>query len=257
MKYIWPNTKNIVDFFLRENLSFSRKNYSEKNESKENLFSDNSLIQKEQELFNKYDLAELKNNSTRLNYLENLHLLDLLDKHFPITPQENLKILDIGCKNWFYAKGEYFFFKKYCENLNMDGVEIDTKRLYSNFYTRGEVAKFYIKGLDNVNYISGDFLNLKTKYNYIVWILPFIIKEPLLKWGLPLNYFKPEEMLLHAVNSLEQNGKLLIINQGEEEYSEQKRFCKKLNIRYKEIGEIKSDFIEYKKRYAILIDKTI
>lgn len=257
MRHLLSDTKNVVDFFLRNHLNFSRKNYAEKNENKENLFSNDSLKALERELFDKYNLGLLKNDSTRLNYLENLYLLDLLDKHFPVTTQESLKVLDIGCKNWFYAKGEYFFFKKHGETLNMDGVEIDTKRLYSNFYTRGEVAKFYIKGLENVNYISDDFLNLETKYNYIVWILPFIIKEPLLKWGLPLNYFKPEEMLLHAFNSLEQNGKLLIINQGEEEYSEQKRLCKKLNIKYKAIGEIKSNFIEYKKRYAILIDAAV
>jgi len=123
------NLKNNFDFFVRTHFSFSRKNYVEKNESKEGLCE----IEREKILYEKYDLEYLKNNSTMQNYLENLYTLDLLDRYFtphlnplPKGERKNNKknyelgegesqtILDIGCKNWAYVKSEYAFFKKYC-----------------------------------------------------------------------------------------------------------------------------------------------
>lgn len=256
MKYFLQNLKNNIDFFTRQIFDFSRKNYSERNESKEGLFATKELIEREKYLFEKFELTALKSNSTRENYLQNLYTIDLLNKHLSMIFKENLKILDIGCKNWFYAKGEYFFFKKYCETLTLDGIELDTNRLYTNFYTRTEVAKFHIKDLNGSKYISGDFLNHKEKYDYFVWILPFVVKEPLLKWGLPMEYFQPEKMLEHAYNSLNNDGQIFIINQGEVEHEVQKALCEKLNINYIPIGEIQSEFVNYKiPRYAILIKK--
>lgn len=247
MKHFIQNLKNNIDFFLRQHLSFSRKNYFEKNESKERVSSDEYLSEK-------FDLNYLKSNSTTQNYLENLYIIDILNKFLNINFQETLNVLDIGCKNWFYAKGEYAFFKKYCKNLYLDGIELDGNRIYSNFYSRAEVAKFHIKNLDGTTYIQKNFLEHNKKYDYIIWILPFVTEEPLLKWGLPKNCFYPEKMLLHAYNSLNFEGKVLIINQGEVEYKIQQELCEKLNLSYTLLGEIQSDFSTYKnKRYAILI----
>lgn len=250
------NLKNKIDFFIRQNIRLSRKDYSEKNESKENIFD--STVQKEREIFliKNYEISYLNENSTEENYIHNLYTLDLLDKYFVINTNEELRVLDIGCKNWFYAKGEYAFFKKHCESLTLDGIEIDGNRLYSNFYTRKEVAKFYIKDLTGCSYKVGDFLNHKEKYNYISWILPFVVKEPLLKWGLPIKYFKPEQMLVHAYESLRPEGKLFIVNQGEIEYEEQKQLCKRVGLSFEDIGNVNSVFIEDKyPRYAIIINK--
>jgi len=255
MKYFFENLKNKVDFFLRQNLGVSRKKYSEENETKDDLFKTQELIEREKIIFEKFDLNYLKSNSTRQNYLENLYTIDFLDKYLGIDFKDEIKVLDIGCKNWFYAKGEYLFFKKYCKNLILDGIELDANRLYSSFYSRKEVAKFYTRNT-NVNYIAGDFLEVNDYYDYMVWILPFVVKEPLLKWGLPIRYFKPEKMLKHAYDLLNENGKIFIINQGEAEYEIQKMLCKKLNIPFSEIDEVKSDFLEYEiSRYAILIKK--
>lgn len=256
MKFFIQNLRNSFDFFLRQRLALSKKNYSEPNEAKENLFSDKELIERECQLYEKFGLEYIKSNSTRQNYLENLYIIDILEDYLGIEPKVNLKVLDIGCKNWFYAKGEYSFFKKYCECLQMDGLEIDTNRLYSNLYTRGEVAKFYIKNLENVNYIDKDFLKHEEKYDYITWILPFVVEEPLLKWGLPLKYFKPEKMLQHAYDLLNEGGSLFIINQGEVEYKVQRELCERLKIYYIALGEIKSKFLNYEiLRYGILIKK--
>ena len=123
--------KNKIDYYLRTLTKFSRKNYSEDSELKQAI-----------------------NNYT----------FDVLSKALKPVSQDNLRVLDIGSKNWEYAKGEYNFFKQFCNNLKLDGVEIDAYRLYSNFYSRYEVAKFYIKDLDGAEYYADNLLNINKKY---------------------------------------------------------------------------------------------
>ena len=107
--------KNNIDFFIRNITKFSRRNFIEKN-------------------------AEM----IKINYAQNLYMKDILNQCFEKIYRDSLKVLDIGCKNWFYAKGQHAYFSEFCRNVFMDGVEIDAFRLYSNFYSRYEVAKYYI-----------------------------------------------------------------------------------------------------------------
>ena len=224
---MFEDFKNNIDFFIRNNTKFSRKNYIEKN----------------QELIARYDQ-------------ESKYLYDILDSVFEKRQNNNIKILDIGCKNWYYAKGEHSFFASFCNDFKLDGVEIDAYRLYNNFYTRFEVAKFFIKNLENTNYIAGNLLELKEKYDYIIWLLPFVVPEPLMAWGLPKKFFCPDELLKHAYNLLKENGQMLIINQGEKEAEVQKELLKKCFLPHKYLGEIKSRHFAYKyQRYGFLIDK--
>lgn len=219
--------KNRFDFFIRNKTKFSRKNFVEKNEKL---------------LFH--------------NYLENLYTYDILEQCLNKQPSDCTKILDIGSKNWFYAKGEYHFFKSFVQNPCLDGVEIDAFRLYSNLYSRYETAKFYTKNLKNTNYIAGDLLSINDTYDYIIWFLPFVTIEPLKYWGLPEKYFMPEKLLYHAFSLLKNGGQMLIVNQGEKEAAVQKQLFEKLNIKYTEKGIVKSRFLEYKNdRYAFVINK--
>jgi len=218
--------KNTIDFFIRNKTKFSRKNFIEKNPE---------LIKR--------------------NEKENLYTKDILNQFFKKQEKKNLKILDIGSKNWFYAKGEYDFFNDFCKNFELHGVEIDAYRLYSNFYNRLEVAKFHTKNLKNTKYFPDNLLNIKENYDYIIWFLPFISIKPHVLWGLPKKIFKPEKMFLHAYQLLNKNGQMLIINQGEKEAEIQKELLKKLNIPYQYLGEIKSNFFEYQnKRFGYLIE---
>ena len=140
--------KNTFDFYIRSRTKFSRKNYQGK-----------------------------------IKTAESDYVFDILTKYFKIEFQENTSVLDIGSKNWAYVRGEYNFFNQSCNRLLLDGVEIDAYRLYSNLYSRYEVAKFYIKELAGVNYYPDDLLNIKTKYDYIIWLLPFVSIYPLKKMG--------------------------------------------------------------------------
>ena len=225
MENFYQNIKNMIDFNLRKVLNFSRKNYFEPPEPKINLFKKDKEIERESFLLEKYNFEKVKNESSKINYLENLCLLDILDKYLNTEKQDYISVLDIGAKNWSYVKAEYYFFVKYSDSLLLNGIELDTNRLYQNFYSRKEVAKFHIKDLKNTNYLEGDFLKHEGKYDYIIWILPFIKKYPHLKWGLPIEYFKPNEMLEHAMNSLKEKGQLVIINQGKEEFEIHYSMC--------------------------------
>ena len=180
---MFEDLKNNIDFFIRNNTKFSRKNYIEKNES------------------------EIERNIAQNKYVK-----EILERHFLKSQKAQLQVLDIGCKNWFYAKGEYEFFSEFSSDFMLDGVEIDAYRLYSNFYSRYEVAKFYIKDLKNVNYIAGNLLNIDKKYDYIIWFLPFVTYEPHKFWGLPKKHFCPEKLLSHAVSLLNDGGQMMILN---------------------------------------------
>lgn len=224
---MFEELRNSFDFYLRRKINFSRKNFIEKNQK---------LIQR--------------------NIQENLYTKDILDRYFKKRNCIQIKALDIGSKNWFYAKGEYEFFNSFCNNFYLDGVEIDAYRLYSNFYNRYEVAKYHTKSLKNTKYIAGNLLDLKDKYDYIIWFLPFVLIEPHKAWGLPKNYFYPKRLLKHAYNLLNTGGQLLIINQGDIEAKAQKSMLDELKIPYTYLGEIKSDHFEYQNsRFGYLIQK--
>lgn len=244
------NIKNTIDFYLRKKIKFSRRGYFLPPQNKP--LSDDY----ENELIEKYSLQNFRADSSVRNYFENLYITDLLHKYLDVEFAPELRVLDIGCKDWFYAKGEYYFFKKYCEKLEINGIELDANRIYSNFYSRKEAAKYNIKGLDGAQFIEGDFLAHNQKYDYIIWILPFLFESPLLKWGLPLKFFKPREMLEHALLSLKNGGKLFIINQGEDEYEQQKKLCDAAGIAYASPGKAESRFFKYKHdRYIMIINK--
>lgn len=217
--------KNEIDFFIRNKTKFSRGNFVEK-------------------------------SSRIIEFVkkENSYIYAVLDKFFKKQNLNKTKILDIGSKNWSYADAQYRFFSSFCDEFYLDGVEVDAYRLYSNFYSRYDAAKFYIKNLKNVNYICGNVLDINKKYNYITWFLPFISEYPLKKWGLPKRFYQPEKLLLHAYDLLDDDGQMLVVNQGEKEALIQKELLEKLKIPYDFLGEIINDKSLYpQQRYGYLI----
>lgn len=245
IKFI-DDLRNKFDFFLRSHITFSRKNYQEFGSFHEEYLIEN---------FEKYNLSLLKDLNER-NIEENLYFLNIFDKYLNKTKREKITVLDIGSKNWNYVKSEYLFAKSLSDNIVLNGIELDGYRLNSKFYTRYEIAKFYTKDLENTNYIVGDFLEHDFKYDLIIWILPFITEYPLQKWGLPLKYFKPLDMLNHAYNLMNKDGELLIINQGEEEYKIQQELIKTLDLKAEYLDEIEDKYELFKnKRFAIKIIK--
>lgn len=224
---MFENLKNSIDFFIRNCTKFSRKNFVETKQ------------------------AEIERNSAQNKYTK-----EILERYFLKSQKQNLQVLDIGSKNWFYAKGEYDFFSSFSSDFSLDGVEFDAYRLYSNFYSRYEVAKYYIKDLKNTNYIADNLLNLDKKYDYITWFLPFVTYEPHKYWGLPKKHFYPEKLLSHAISLLNDGGQMIIINQGEKEKQIQKEMLEKTDVDFEFLGEIKNEYYAFEnKRFGFLIRK--
>lgn len=244
--------KNQIDFFLNQKIAFSRTGYFETPEDKSGLFCA-EIEEQADALLKKYGILEFKGKSAVVNYLENLWLLDILDRYAKADFKEKLNVLEVGCKNWSCAKAQYHFFKKHAEKLLFTGIELDANRIYYNLFSRKEAAKFYSKGLEGSQYIAGDFLEHKGEYDCIIWVLPFLFEEPLLAWGLPKQYFSPQKMLEHALSLISQGGKIFIVNQGGGEYEEQKRLYRRCKIDFEDIGKIESPFLNYKiERYLTI-----
>ncbi len=61
-------------------------------------------------------------------------------------------------------------------------------------------------------------------------------------------------MLKHAYDSLNPDGKILIVNHNEKEYALQEDLIKSLNLHYEKKGDFNNSFIEYEnKRYITII----
>ena len=224
---IFNDLKNEIDFFLRNKIKISRKNYVEKNKK-----------------------------ALEINIAQNKYFKEILEQYFFKIQNKELQILDIGSKNWFYVKGIWEFFSSFSSSFFIDGVELDAYRLYSNFYSRYEVAKYYSKDLKHANYIAGNLLDINKKYDYITWFLPFVTYNPHKYWGLPKRYFYPEKLLNHAYSLLNDNGQMLIVNQGEKERDVQKAMLEKQNFNFEFLGEIKNNYYKFEnKRYGFLIKK--
>ena len=133
-------------------------------------------------------------------------------------------------------------------------MEIDAFRVYSNFYTRYDYARYHTQGLANCWYLPKNLLKHQGKYDYITWFYPFVTEVPILAWGLPLRLLKPLKMLEHAANLLKPGGLMLVVNQNEKEYSIQEDLIKKLNLGYIKKGEFENSFLDDdRSKYVTLI----
>jgi hypothetical protein len=181
-------------------------------------------------------------------FLESLYLLDLLDSYLPRRQYEGPG-LDIGSKSWSYLPG----LAAYTGNAWV-GIEVDPYQRYLDMSTRYGRAKRMLKAYPDSKYICGSLLEDSGRYKIITWILPFMEKGSLLKWGLPEQFFQPEELLQHAISLLDNDGVLFIINQNETDMLQQKILLDKLKIKSKFIGELNSNFSPFKRRrYGWLI----
>jgi hypothetical protein len=258
---IYKNFHNIIDFYIRNKLNFSRGKYIIENESKKDLFNEfelekrKILIKKELLFREKYELNDFYKNSPLFLYQYNLLIIELLEKYIEKNEEKSLEILDIGSKNWEYLFGEYYFFKNGNKEkeLSIYGIELDAYRRYKNLYTRYDYAISFTEKLKKSKYIVGDFMEHNGSYDYILCFFPFIIPSPLIHWGLPLKFLRPMEMLKHAYSLLKEDGILLISNQYSKEYELQSDYLKQLEFNFEKKGEFISNFMDQKRKWFITI----
>lgn len=213
-------------FKLRSHLKLSRRNYQETpclDLSRGTVRRAPTTLRRITALKQKYDVA-FEKIFDETNTLENYHFLDLLDQaktKLNFHPDAYQKIIDVGCKNFFYAGALHTFFKP----DKLIGIEIDAYKMYHNGHTRFSYATHYIQNFKNTEFIANDFLNVMERVDGITMFLPFVTEFPLVKWSLPLTLLKPQQIFHHAHKILNPQGWLLMMNQNKEESLIAKEFA--------------------------------
>lgn len=195
----------------------------------------------------RYDLRRWPAVCRREEYIENLYVLDVLDRCLPVG--HGSRGLEIGCRNFSYLPALHSF-----APLAWDGVELDAYARYWNGRTRRAYGEYMAAQFPSCRYLPGSLLDIAGCYEVIVWFLPFVFLDPLLSWGLPRRFFAPGALLEKAVSLLAPQGQLLIVNQGPHEAAEQRRLCQSLGVSYQALGQIDSVFSPFSKtRFGILL----
>lgn len=204
MSALFRNIKNSIDFPLR------------------NLFRWGYPVRKNQVSKLEYGFqAELS------EFLDLLPWPKLLAK---LTTRLNLKILEVGTRN--FASGPVI--EKKFQTLKVStqiyGIEIDAYRRLANFHVRADYGKYFAKQMKNGFFYAMDFLNWNEKADIIFLLNPFVTCEPLLHWGLPRKHFKPLAIFEKVKAVLNPQGFVVLSCPNEEELEESKSLAKKAGL---------------------------
>jgi hypothetical protein len=204
-------------------------------------------LQELQEIYALHDWPQLCNAT---EYVENLYLLDLLD-HYVEPLLVKGKGMDIGCRNFSHLPALSAF-----NSAGWIGVELDAHARYLNGFTRRAYGEWMASQRAQCQFVAGSLLEVREEVSLIVWILPFVLPEPLQHWGLPDRFYQPEALLKHAVSLLRETGVMLVINQGEEEFCAQQNLFAQAGLSAISLGEVNSEFSHFRQpRFASLFKK--
>jgi len=151
--------------------------------------------------------------STSLENYEYLDLLDQTKEKFCWNPDLHKEMVDVGSLNFYYAPALHAFFQP----RQLQGIELEGYRIYTNLYSRFDYAQCYIRPFTNTSYTVMDFCDYTGSADGITCFYPFVIPEPLVAWRLPLKVFQPERLFERMTQSLRKEGFVLMMNHGEDE----------------------------------------
>jgi len=135
-----------------------------------------------------------------------------------LTPFPVLTIADIGARNFAFAPALDKHFKAMGYEATVHGIEIDAYRRLINFHTRADYGNYFAKSIRSGQYHPIDFLTWHQPLQIGFLLNPFVTREALLAWGLPLSTLQPEAIFHHAYSLLKpQNGVLILSNIDEHE----------------------------------------
>jgi hypothetical protein len=222
---------NALNFAVRQLIGWKRGLPELRNESKRDLFAFLGTKHErraaeacEGRLRSRYRLKALQEASSRLDYGENLAVLEALER---ALGQENLpsalRVVDVGAKNWSTVCAVERFFRHHGDqnrDVELDGVEIDAHGMYPDFHSRHDYALAYAAQTQNPKacYWAEDFLQFdRGGYDVVLCMYPFLTRYALLQWGLPLHLFRPERFVERLVQTTRPGGLLVVFNQTDSE----------------------------------------
>ena len=156
------------------------------------------------------------------------------------VPPSALTVADIGARNFAFAPILDAHFKALGYRPTIHGIEIDAYRRLINFHTRADYGHYYAKSIPSGQYHPIDFLKWNQPLQVGFLLNPFVTREALLAWGLPLSELQPVKIFHHAYSLLKpQKGVLVLSNIDEHEIGISYQIAKEAGF---VIGEMKSWF---------------
>ncbi len=136
-----------------------------------------------------------------------------------LKPSSTLTVADIGARNFAFAPvlDKHFTALGY-HQPTIHGIEIDAYRRLIDFHTRADYGHYYAKMIASGQYHPIDFLKWNQPLQIGFLLNPFVTREAILAWGLPLSVLEPIKIFNHAYALLDpQNGVLVLSNVDEDE----------------------------------------
>ncbi|MFM8314414.1 MAG: hypothetical protein ACKOA8_09030 [Deltaproteobacteria bacterium] len=178
--------RNSVDFFLRNNIKFSRP-VSDASQIPER---DKKIQQEFREFFS-------------------LFPWEILLKKLSKTP---LTVVDIGARNFVFGPIIDETLRNQHRKAHIHGIELDAHRLLWGFHSRADFGDFYARQMRSGFFHAMDFLTWSQPIDLALLLNPFVSEEPLLSWGLPLSKLKPYQLFEQAKKTLLPNRGILILS---------------------------------------------
>lgn len=232
---------NALGFLVRRRLAWSRGPVELADEPKEHLFEWLEPAARAEaeatarELATRHDLSALRARSSRLHFCENLALCAGLERlvgsrELPVSPDGVRRALDVGCGLFQYATALQRFLARGTRGpacaLELRAIELDARGLYRDGHSRADHARAHARlAGEGVAFEEADFLaRTFAPQDVVTLFYPFLTRQALLAWGLPLACLRPRELLAHAVTTLRPGGWLLVANQTDTEFTELARY---------------------------------
>jgi hypothetical protein len=265
--------RNHAEFSLRRRLAWSQTGYREASVKLSPVKLQTKRI--ERELLRHY--PEFNDYSTYkgmcpTRWLENLNFLAMLHQAQPALgphdtqssgKQRDLRILEIGVKNWSTLPALLSFARAgQAQHIHIDGVEIDLWAVYRNAHSRFDALQYHLNHAQDshhgswqnihVRLIEDDILNIRPPqdgqgYDLILWSLPFLTQETHSGWGLPLQFFGPQERLQYVSKCLlAPHGHLISTHQGPAESIEHSNLLHKAGLIQQLEGECEQPFLAWR-----------
>lgn len=228
--------RNTLDYPLRQLFHWRRRGFRLKRQLAMDLYADlpqQARAEAEvlaEDLKNRYHLESFFQDSSPVNYRENLFYLSMLEQALDSCQHRlpaAVEAVDIGPSHWFYVQALHAVLKWWRfpsgRSVVLRGYEVDPYRVYKDLFSRADHAHAHMRGLPGVEYVPRGFTLQAGRLDLITMLFPFVFERDHLEWGLPSPVFQPDALLVSAWNSLKPGGILIIVNQGRDEHLAQRK----------------------------------
>ncbi len=212
-----------------------------------------------QDLEARFDLAALRQRSSRLVFAENLALLDSLSRLLegtvlPVSEDGVLRAVDVGSGVFQYATALQRYLAgsgtTRLRRVVLRGIEVDGHGIYRDGHSRSDHARAHaaLAG-DDVHFQVGDFTAVRLPEQDLVTMwFPFVTRYSLLQWGLPLSLFAPRELFQRAAQIVRPGGLLVVASQTEIEALAVERLVQELPFTHVTSASLATDLVPYGER---------